>query len=216
MTQTHSYNGPATDAWERACYNSGHTLHPCQLYCGAVGCSLLHGLGLESSQHFGPTSPTFAKGSAGTQYGSCSGGGPSGRHCPAALKLCSSSVEHAVSQQQPGVHVPFSSAHMQLLLRLAAASGFSGTSDQSTDRCWKGSAAAAAGCNTNVEIATTYSSSTSVLATCLIQNALTGLPLLLQIMGWGCTSAARASQRQLLCSQKYPTPGLSCRCQAAT
>lgn len=83
----------------------------------------------------------MAKGSAATQYGNCCGGGPSGKQVPAASKLSTRSAEHAASQQQPGVHVPLSKAQMQLVLRLAAASGVSGTSVQSMGYCWNDKAA---------------------------------------------------------------------------
>jgi hypothetical protein len=84
-------------------------------------------------------------------------------HFPADSKPAISSVGHAVSQQHPGVQVPLSSAHMQLVLRLAAASGSSGTKVQSTACCWKGKAAAARG-KSKVAAVRAHSSSTCTCA----------------------------------------------------
>ena len=88
---------------------------------------------------------------------------------------------HAESQQHPGVHVPFSSAQMQLVLRFPAGSGWSGTRDQSTGYCWKGRAACAAVGKKTSHAAKMHSSKAACCAACCAQHALLA-GLLLSLM----------------------------------
>lgn len=102
---------------------------------------------------------------------------------------------HAESQQHPGVHVPFNSAHMQLVLRSAAASGLAGTSVQSTGCCWNGIAAEARGKRGPYSANVQSNSSTARRAVCWAQQRAELLLLVITAVScaWMLPSAAAAA-----------------------